>query len=65
MPQVHDHDYVERFCSGTLDEAAVKRIRFGEVVRSPALIKRTLAELAGVHKSHAHVLIQHLLLRYL
>lgn len=47
IPQVHEPAYVASFCSGTLDEAAVRRIGFGEVVRSPVLVERTLAEVAG------------------
>jgi hypothetical protein len=47
MLQAHDPAYVERFCSGALDEAAVKRIGFGAVTRSPVLVERTLAEIAG------------------
>lgn len=46
-PQAHDPAYVERFCSGALDDTAVKRIGFGAVTRSPVLVERTLAEIAG------------------
>ncbi len=46
--QVHDAEYVDSFCSGVLDAARLKRIGFGEVARSPVLIERTLAEVAGV-----------------
>ena len=35
------------FCGGSLDDGAVKRIGFGEVVRTPVLVERTLAEVAG------------------
>ena len=38
---------MERFCNGALDDAAVKRIGFGAVTRSPVLVERTLAEIAG------------------
>jgi hypothetical protein len=48
--QAHDPAYVERFCSGALDDAAVKRIGFGAVTRSPVLVERTLAEIAGVRQ---------------
>ena len=48
--QAHDPAYVERFCSGALDDAAVKRIGFGAVTRSPVLVERTLAEIAGVQQ---------------
>ena len=45
---MHTAEYVEAFTSGTLDEARVKRIGFGpDVTRSPILINRTLAEVAG------------------
>ena len=49
--QAHDPAYVERFCSGALDDAAVKRIGFGAVARSQVLIERTLAEVAGAAAS--------------
>lgn len=39
------------FCGGRLDEAAAKRIGFGDVVRVPVLVERTLAEVAGAHSS--------------
>jgi hypothetical protein len=45
--QAHDPKYVERFCGGALDDNAVKRIGFGAVTRSPVLVERTLAEVAG------------------
>ncbi len=45
--QAHDPGYVERFCNGALDDAALKRIGFGAVARSPVLVERTLAEIAG------------------
>jgi hypothetical protein len=38
---------VNAFCGGSLDDGAVKRIGFGEVVRTPILVERTLAEVAG------------------
>lgn len=44
---VHTQEYVDAFCSGTLDDKRVRRIGFGEVTRSQALIDRTLAEVAG------------------
>lgn len=44
---VHEPTFLHSFCSGSLDAAAVKRIGFGEVVRSPVLVERTLAEIAG------------------
>lgn len=47
LHQAHDPKYVERFCSGALDGMAMKRIGFGEITRSPVLVERTLAEIAG------------------
>lgn len=47
MVQVHDKDFVARFSNGTLSEAEVRRIGFGEVTRHPDLIERTKAEVAG------------------
>ena len=45
---MHTPEYVEAFTSGALDDARVKRIGFGaDVTRSPVLIERTLAEVAG------------------
>ncbi len=45
---MHTAEYVEAFTSGQLDDARVKRIGFGgDVTRSPVLINRTLAEVAG------------------
>ncbi|KAK9804901.1 hypothetical protein WJX72_010870 [[Myrmecia] bisecta] len=44
---VHDAQYVDRFCTGTLDAELERRIGFGEVTRQPILIERTLAEVAG------------------
>jgi len=38
---------VARFSNGTLSEAEVRRIGFGEVTRHPDLIERTKAEVAG------------------
>jgi hypothetical protein len=45
--QVHDKDFVARFSNGTLSEAEMRRIGFGEVTRHPDLIERTKAEVAG------------------
>ena len=45
--QVHTKEYVHHFNAGTLGEAAVRRIGFGEVTRQPILIERTKAEVAG------------------
>ncbi len=36
-----------RFSNGTLSEAEVRRIGFGEVTRHPDLVERTKAEVAG------------------
>lgn len=44
---VHSPKFVDAFCSGTLDEQRMRRIGFGEVARTQALIDRTLAEVAG------------------
>lgn len=35
------------FSSGALDDARMRRIGFGEATRSPVLIERTKAEVAG------------------
>ena len=45
--QVHTAEYVHHFNAGTLGEAAMRRIGFGEVTRQPILIERTKAEVAG------------------
>ena len=45
--QVHDKDFVTRFSSGSLSEAEMRRIGFGEVTCHPDLIERTKAEVAG------------------
>ena len=51
---MHTPEYVDAFTSGTLDDARIKRIGFGaEVTRSPVLIERTLAEVAGIPLSRA------------
>lgn len=47
LERVHDAGYMQQFLSGSLDEQAMRRIGFGEVVRSQTLIDRTLAEVAG------------------
>ena len=44
---VHEPEFLRAFCDGALSPGAVKRIGFGEVVRSPVLVERTLAEVAG------------------
>ncbi|KAI3423433.1 hypothetical protein D9Q98_010649 [Chlorella vulgaris] len=44
---VHTDDFVDAFCGGRLDQQRVRRIGFGEVVHTQALIDRTLAEVAG------------------
>lgn len=49
--QVHEKDFVARFSNGTLNEAEVRRIGFGEVTRHPDLIERTKAEVAGTSAS--------------
>ena len=46
--QVHDAHYLQRFQTGTLTAAEVRRIGFGDAVRSQVLIDRTIAEVAGV-----------------
>ena len=46
--QVHDALYLQRFQTGTLTAAEVRRIGFGDAVRSQVLIDRTIAEVAGV-----------------
>lgn len=43
----HDPDYLTAFCDGVLTKQDVKRIGFGDVVRTPVLIERTLTEIAG------------------
>ena len=45
--QVHTEDYVHKFNTGTLDDAAVRRIGFGELSRTQLLIDRTKSEVAG------------------
>ena len=45
--QVHTEDFVTRFSSGSLTEAEMRRIGFGEVTRHADLIERTKAEVAG------------------
>ena len=54
---MHTAEYVDSFTQGLLDEARLKRIGFGEVSRSPVLIERTLAEVAG-KVTHLHPLHQ-------
>ena len=49
--QVHEEAYVTAFCGGRLDDGAAKRIGFGDVVRAPVLVERTLAEVAGAHSA--------------
>lgn len=44
---VHDAEYLAAFNTGTLDDARTRRIGFGDVTRSPVLIERTKAEVAG------------------
>ncbi|KAF8055474.1 hypothetical protein HT031_006733 [Scenedesmus sp. PABB004] len=44
---VHCERYVRAFTSGTLDDAAVRRIGFGAATRTPLLVARTKAEVAG------------------
>lgn len=44
---VHDEDYVDAFCNGTLDDQILRRIGFGDVTKTPVLIQRTKAEVAG------------------
>ena len=67
LSQVHTKDYIQHFNDGTLSEAAVRRIGFGEVTRQPVLIQRTKSEVAGTvgappavsacHPLHAAVLV--------
>lgn len=45
---MHTAEYLDSFISGNLDDARMKRIGFGEVARTPVLIERTLAEVAGL-----------------
>ncbi len=47
--QIHEEAYVTAFCGSRLDDSAAKRIGFGDVVRAPVLVERTLAEVAGTH----------------
>eukprot|EP00193_Tetraselmis_chui_P022885 CAMPEP_0177775564 /NCGR_PEP_ID=MMETSP0491_2-20121128/14194_1 /TAXON_ID=63592 /ORGANISM="Tetraselmis chuii, Strain PLY429" /LENGTH=194 /DNA_ID=CAMNT_0019294191 /DNA_START=899 /DNA_END=1480 /DNA_ORIENTATION=+ len=44
---VHDANYVEAFLTGTLSQASVRRIGFGDITRTQTLIRRTLWECAG------------------
>ncbi|KAJ9531724.1 hypothetical protein QJQ45_021872 [Haematococcus lacustris] len=45
---VHSQEYLHAFLHGRLDEQRMRRIGLGaEAIRSPVLIKRTLAEVAG------------------
>ena len=44
---MHDAQYVQAFCAGTLDAERVRRIGFGDVTRTAALIERTKVEVAG------------------
>ncbi|GLC41819.1 hypothetical protein PLESTM_001243500 [Pleodorina starrii] len=46
--RVHDPDYLRLFSSCELDDERVRRIGFGaQVTRSPVLVRRTKAEVAG------------------
>lgn len=45
--KVHTRSYVESFSTGALDEKAVRRIGFGSAARTPVLVERTKAEVAG------------------
>ncbi|DBA88559.1 hypothetical protein WJX79_002699 [Trebouxia sp. C0005] len=58
LHMVHDKDFVARFSNGTLSEAEVRRIGFGEVTRHPDLIERTKAEVAGTLLT-AELALQH------
>ena len=49
---MHTAEYLRAFNTGTLDEARMRRIGFGEVARSGVLIHRTKAEVAGVSLTH-------------
>ncbi|GFH10194.1 hist_deacetyl domain-containing protein [Haematococcus lacustris] len=45
---VHSQEYLHAFLHGRLDEQRMRRIGLGaEAIRSPVLIKRTMAEVAG------------------
>jgi acetoin utilization deacetylase AcuC-like enzyme len=44
LVQVHDAQYVQDFCAGTLPAASLRRIG---LPWSPVLVERTLAEVAG------------------
>ncbi|GAX76398.1 hypothetical protein CEUSTIGMA_g3843.t1 [Chlamydomonas eustigma] len=55
---VHDPDYLHAFNTGTLDEARMRRIGFGETTRTPILVERTKAEIAGTLLT-ARLAIQH------
>lgn len=44
IEQVHDHDYVEAYCGGTLDAKALRRIG---LPWSPALVNRTCVAVGG------------------
>ncbi|KAG2486799.1 hypothetical protein HYH03_014598 [Edaphochlamys debaryana] len=44
---VHDADYLRAFSDCSLDEERVRRIGFGAVTRTPTLVRRTKAEVAG------------------
>ncbi|CAG9460291.1 unnamed protein product [Pedinophyceae sp. YPF-701] len=43
----HEPGYARRFITGTLTDAEVRRIGFGDVARTDVLIRRTLWEVAG------------------
>ncbi|KXZ46890.1 hypothetical protein GPECTOR_39g384 [Gonium pectorale] len=47
LEQVHDPDYLRLFSSCQLDEERVRRIGFGAATRTPVLVRRTKAEVAG------------------
>ena len=55
---VHDANYIDAFCAGTLDAAVLRRIGFGEVTRTQPLIDRTVAEVAGTLLT-AELALQH------
>jgi len=53
--QVHDVQYLQRFLGGALTPSEERRIGFGDTVRTPALIERTLSEVAGECNTEAAV----------
>ena len=53
LERVHDSHFVEAFCSGTLDNKALRRIG---LPWSPQLVRRTLLECEGTRQTALHAL---------